>query len=72
MINKGIGSGIVINNRVFRGAYGTAGEISALMSDPPGQDDLEQCIYGLGKEALLARYRERGGKATDLHELVEQ
>lgn len=29
LINNGIGSGIVIHNRVFRGAYGTAGEISA-------------------------------------------
>lgn len=70
LINKDIGSGIIINNQVFRGAFGTAGEISALMSDPPGQDDLELWNHGVGKEALLYRYREQGGKAKDLHELV--
>lgn len=71
LINNGIGSGIVINNRVFRGSYGTAGEISALMSDPPGQDDAYGCGHRVGKEDLLNRYRKQGGKATDLHELVE-
>nr|RNJ66183.1 MAG: ROK family transcriptional regulator [Leptolyngbya sp. IPPAS B-1204] len=72
LINNGIGSGIVINNRVFRGAYGTAGEISALMSDPPGQDNPYECGHRVGKEDLLNRYREQGGKATSLLELVER
>lgn len=72
LINKGIGSSIIINNRVFRGAYGTAGEISALMSDPPGQDNLHECGHRVGKEDLLNRYRQQGGKATDLLELVER
>jgi predicted NBD/HSP70 family sugar kinase len=72
LINQGIGSGIIINNQVFRGASGTAGEISALMNDPPGQDDLTQWSHGVGKEALLDRYRNRGGKANSLSELAEQ
>jgi predicted NBD/HSP70 family sugar kinase len=72
LINKGIGSGIVLNNRVFRGAYGTAGEISALMSDPPGQDNAHECGHRVGKEDLLDRYRQQGGTAADVHELVEQ
>jgi predicted NBD/HSP70 family sugar kinase len=72
LINNGIGSGIIINNRVFRGAYGTAGEISALMSNPPGQDNVSECGHRVGKEDLLDRYRELGGKATNLLELVER
>lgn len=72
LINKGIGSGIILNNRVFRGAYGTAGEISALMSDPLGQDDLELWAHGVGKEALLDRYRKQGGKAKNLNQLVKR
>lgn len=71
LINNGIGSGIVINNRVFRGASGTAGEISVLMSDPPGQDHPHECGHAVGKEDLLDRYRQRGGQATDLAELVQ-
>lgn len=72
LINNGIGSGIIINNRVFRGAYGTAGEISALLSDPPGQDNAYECGHRVGKEDLLNRYREQGGKANNLTELAEQ
>lgn len=72
LINNGIGSGLIINNRVFRGAYGTAGEISALMSDPPGQDNAHECGHQVGKEDLLNRYRNQGGQANDLLELVEQ
>lgn len=72
LINRGIGSGIILNNHVFRGAYGTAGEISALMSDPPGQDNASECGHRVGKEDLLDRYGKQGGKATNLSELVEQ
>ncbi|MBD1909078.1 MULTISPECIES: ROK family transcriptional regulator [unclassified Leptolyngbya] len=72
LINNGIGSGLIINNRVFRGAYGTAGEISALMSDPPGQDNAYECGHRVGKDDLLKRYRALGGKAEDLRELVER
>jgi predicted NBD/HSP70 family sugar kinase len=72
LINKGIGSGIILQNQVFRGAYGTAGEISALMSDPPGQDNLHECGHQVGKEDLLERYRQQGGTATDLPELVDR
>lgn len=72
LINQGVGSGIIIQNRVFRGAYGTAGEISALMSDPPGQDDLDRWTHAIGKDALLKRYQERSGTATTLPELVAQ
>lgn len=72
LINKGIGSGIIINNQVFRGSYGTAGEISALMSDPPGQDDLDKWSDGIGKDALLECYQNRVGKASSLDQLIER
>ncbi|MBD2463539.1 ROK family protein [Oscillatoria sp. FACHB-1407] len=55
LINQGVGSGIIVNNQVFRGAYGTAGKISTLMSDPPGQDDLELWTHNVAKDALLDR-----------------
>jgi predicted NBD/HSP70 family sugar kinase len=72
LINRGIGSSIIVNNAVFRGAYGTAGEISALMSDPPGQDNAYECGHIVGKDDLLQRYRKQGGKADNLSELVER
>lgn len=77
LINKGMGAGIVIHNRVFRGAYGTAGEVGAWLLDPYGSiyDDSRLCRdLGtlVGKEALLRRYRERGGEASDLNGLVER
>lgn len=72
LINQGVGSGIIVNNQVFRGAYGTAGEISALMSDPPGQDDLELWTHNVGKDALLEHYRQQGGKAKHLNQFIKQ
>lgn len=42
------------------------------MSDPPGQDNANECGHQVGKEDLLDRYRKQGGKAADLPELVER
>lgn len=72
LINQGIGSGIIVNNQVFRGAYGTAGEISALMSDPPGQDDLELWTHSVGKDALLNCYRQSEGNVKNLEQFVKK
>ena len=74
LINKGMGAGIIIDNRVFRGANGTAGEVGSLLIDSGGtscdrQRDLGELV---GKEALLNRYQERGGEATDFNSLVER
>jgi predicted NBD/HSP70 family sugar kinase len=75
LINKGMGAGIVIHNRVFRGAYGTAGEVGALLIDPfsPINDDSGQrrdVGTLVGREGLLRRYCERGGEASDIDDLV--
>lgn len=58
----GIGSGHIVDGRVYRGAHGTAGEIGHLAIDPQGPP----CICGLrgclgtlvGSAALLARAKE--------------
>lgn len=75
LINRGMGAGIVVNNQVFRGAYGTAGEIGSVSIEPyrsTRDDSSQQRDLGtsVGKETLLRRYRERGGKASDVNDLV--
>lgn len=67
LINKGIGAGIVLNNRIFRGAYGTAGEVGAILPMPTGCGDLGTFV---GREALLQNYRQRGGQAGEIGDLV--
>ncbi|MEW6497066.1 MAG: ROK family protein, partial [Cyanobacteriota bacterium] len=77
LINKGMGAGIVINNRVFRGAYGTAGEVGAWLTEPicnavDGMSNQPRDLgLSVGREALMRHYRERGGTASDIGELVE-
>lgn len=75
LINKGMGAGIIIHNRVFRGAYGTAGEVGAWLTNPQAVVDDDGCLprdlgTSVGKEALLRRYNEQGGKASDINDLV--
>lgn len=54
VIESGIGGGIVIDGRLFRGGHGLAGEIGHLLV-PEGQgEELERLI---GRERLLGRYR---------------
>ena len=77
LINKGIGAGIVINNRVFRGAYGTAGEIGAWLTEQicsavnDHRNQPKDLGLLVGREKLLSRYRKQGGTASDIVELVE-
>ncbi|UVK41315.1 ROK family transcriptional regulator [Mesorhizobium sp. AR10] len=56
VMESGIGGGIIIDGRLFRGASGLAGEIGHLIvSDAPGQRrNLEQLI---GLEAIMGEYR---------------
>jgi predicted NBD/HSP70 family sugar kinase len=58
VIESGVGGGIVIDGRLFRGGNGLAGEIGHLhVADADGAE-LEEAI-GLGQ--LLARFRDAGG-----------
>jgi predicted NBD/HSP70 family sugar kinase len=68
LLSTGVGGGIVINKRIYRGATGIAGEIGQVHVSPDGPP----CAYGgrgclegyVGKNALLENYRRLGGGAT--------
>jgi predicted NBD/HSP70 family sugar kinase len=77
LLNDGVGAGIIIHNRVFRGAYGTAGEVCDLRIEPAqegGTDFGQSGSLGalVGRVGLLRRYRERGGRAETIEQFVER
>jgi predicted NBD/HSP70 family sugar kinase len=78
LLDLGVGGGIVIDNRVYRGAYGTASEVSDLLVDPRGtrsEHDVQSGTMGVlvGKVGLLERYRDRTNDPTvDLNHLLTQ
>ncbi|MFC7704452.1 ROK family protein [Plastorhodobacter daqingensis] len=66
-LGTGIGMGIMVHDRLLRGARGAAGEISAL---PIGGDAFDPATHATGalesvvsSKALLAAYERRGGAA---------
>ena len=69
-VATGVGSGHLIQGRVYRGATGIAGEIGHLAIDPAG----EKCVCGLrgclttfvGRTALLKRMRSLAGPGHPL------
>lgn len=76
LLNEGVGSGIVINHRIMRGANGTAGEVCELIIDTQESTGSEYGQPGslgtlVGKAGLLRQYRQRGANATDLEDLVD-
>ncbi len=59
-IGTGIGSGLIINGRLYRGSHGGAGEIGHITVDPNG----EQCscgTYGCLETGYRGWRNERGG-----------
>lgn len=60
LMETGIGGGIVIDGKLFRGGHGLAGEIGHMLVPGSGGISLEQLI---GREALVRRYRAEGGDA---------
>ncbi|MGP1387981.1 MAG: ROK family protein [Thainema sp.] len=76
LLNEGVGSGIVQNNRLLRGANGTAGEVCELLVDaaPAGGSEYGQPgSLGtlVGKAGLLQQYRVKGAKQAELTDLVQ-
>lgn len=76
LLNEGVGSGIVMNHRIMRGANGTAGEICELIIDDQNSIGSEYGPPGslgtlVGKAGLLRQYQEHIGKAAKLNDLVE-
>ncbi|MGJ3251127.1 MAG: ROK family transcriptional regulator [Elainellaceae cyanobacterium] len=70
LLDAGVGGGIVINNRIFRGAHGTAGEICELLIDEHGTSyadgETPGSLGGLvSREALLNRYAFHSGQQID-------
>ncbi len=76
LLDTGVGGGIVIDNRVYRGAYGTASEVCELIVDPNGDrtDGDEPGKLGplVEKAGLLKRYQQQSGEAADLALLVSK
>ncbi len=70
-IGTGIGSGLTINGRLYRGSHGGAGEIGHITVDPNG----EQCSCGnygcletIAAEPAIVRSARQHGIALDAEE----
>jgi predicted NBD/HSP70 family sugar kinase len=68
-LDVGVGAGVVVDRKIFRGSNGLAGEIGHLTLHPAqnrqkeGKGVLER---QLGRDTLLAAYRRAGGEANTL------
>src|SRR3954447_24425236 len=75
-IGAGVGMGIVIQDELFRGFHGAAGEIGYLPLARDPFDVHHRRLGGLedevGAEGLLAAYREAGGSADSAREVFER
>ncbi|BAS58078.1 MULTISPECIES: ROK family transcriptional regulator [Leptolyngbya] len=74
-LNVGIGAGMVLNNRLVRGAGGTASEVSELMIDPHDSDTPADVRPGTfealcSKRGLLHAYYRRTGEIINLETLL--
>ncbi len=75
LLNEGVGSGIVIDHQIMRGANGTAGEVCELIIDDQYLTGSEYGRPGslgtlVGKAGLLKQYQSQLGKVVDLQDLV--
>ncbi len=61
LMETGIGGGILIDGKLFRGGHGLAGEIGHTLVPGSGGISLEQLI---GREVLVRRYRTECGNAA--------
>ena len=57
LIETGVGGGILIDGKLFRGSHGLSGEIGHMLVPGGGGVSLEQLI---GREVLIKRYRSEG------------
>lgn len=79
LLDTGVGGGIVIDNRVYRGAYGTASEVCELIVDPRSDrngnsngEDFGKMGPLVEKAGLLKRYQQQSGEAADLPLLLSK
>ncbi|MBP2447473.1 ROK family transcriptional regulator [Rhizobium leguminosarum] len=59
LMETGVGGGIMIDGKLFRGGHGLAGEIGHTLVPGSGGQKLEQLI---GREVLIRQYREAVGR----------
>ncbi|MBA1349962.1 ROK family transcriptional regulator [Rhizobium sp. WYCCWR 11146] len=68
LMETGVGGGIMIDGKLFRGGHGLAGEIGHTLVPGSGGQKFEQLI---GREVLIRQYREAiGRKHVDLQEFL--
>jgi predicted NBD/HSP70 family sugar kinase len=73
-LDAGIGGGLVSKGRLLRGHSGYAGEIGHILLGDHGFDPLAP-LHGsfesfVGRNAVLARYKEQGGTGTKLEDFL--
>ena len=77
-LGTGVGLGLLIDDKLFRGARGSAGEIADLPigRDPTSQIPSATFELEVGSHAIVERYRRQGGTAAatvrDIFRLLEQ
>jgi predicted NBD/HSP70 family sugar kinase len=72
-LDVGVGAGVIVDRKIFRGSNGLAGEIGHLTLDPAKNRRDERMGFlenQLGRDGLLAAYRRVGGEAQNLAALV--
>jgi predicted NBD/HSP70 family sugar kinase len=72
-LDVGVGAGVIVDRKIFRGSNGLAGEIGHLTLDPAKNRRDERMGFlenQLGRDGLLAAYRRVGGEAQDLAALL--
>ncbi|EJT02774.1 ROK family transcriptional regulator [Rhizobium sp. CCGE 510] len=68
LMETGVGGGIMIDGKLFRGGHGLAGEIGHTLVPGSGGQKLEQLI---GREVLIRQYREAVGREdVDLQDFL--
>jgi predicted NBD/HSP70 family sugar kinase len=68
LMETGVGGGILIDGKLFRGGHGLSGEIGHMLVPGSNGISLEQLI---GRDALVSRYRAASGQlGADLYEFL--
>ena len=72
-LDVGVGAGVIVDRKIFRGSNGLAGEIGHLTLDPAKNRRDERMGFletQLGRDGLLAAYRRAGGEAQNFPALI--
>ena len=72
-LDVGVGAGVIVDRKIFRGSNGLAGEIGHLTLDPAQIRPAERMGFletQLGRDSLLAAYRRAGGDPENLGALI--